>query len=170
MNGHAVVSTTPAIGMPDEELRRIRTYAKDRGLRDPMKAFKQQCYSALERGIAFDLSFSQWWMLWEPHYHLRGVRSGQMVMARNGDSGPYALGNVTIKTARANHREAHGYEDDEISRGLRTFKTMRGSSARVVGSRTIQRYGMANQYDDDGELIEDDGGPKNILTSSIYDC
>ncbi|WP_155633561.1 hypothetical protein [Burkholderia cepacia] len=156
--------------MPDQEVQRIRADAKGRGLRDPVKAFRQQYYSALRRGIAFNLTFSQWWMLWEPHYHLRGVRSGQMVMARNGDSGPYALGNVIIKTARANHREAHGYEDGEISRGLRTFKKMRGSSARVVGSRTIQRFEIDHRYDDDGELIEDDGGPKNILTSSIYDC
>ncbi|HDR8930452.1 TPA: hypothetical protein QDA84_000445 [Burkholderia vietnamiensis] len=158
------------IEMTSEELNRIRESAVCRGLRDPLKAFWQQRHSAVSRGISFDLTFLEWWSIWEPHYHLRGVRSGQMVMARNGDDGPYAVGNVSIKTARANHREAHGYDDEEISRGLRTFKKMRGSSNRIIGSRTVQRFQSAERYGEDGELIEDDGGPKNILTSPIYDC
>ncbi|WP_143136949.1 hypothetical protein [Burkholderia ubonensis] len=158
------------VGMSDEELNRIRRQMKARGLRDPLKAFKQQRYSALQRGIDFDLSFSQWWGLWELHYHLRGIRSGQMVMARNGDSGPYAIGNVAIKTSRANHREAHGYDDHEIARTLRTFKGMRGSSSAVVKSRVIERFKSAEQCDEDEEPTEDNGGPKNILTSSVYGC
>lgn len=93
-----------------------------------------------------------------------------MVMARHGDVGPYAIGNVSIQTSRANHREAHGYGEHEIARTLRTFKGMRGSSGTVVKSRVIERFKSAEQYDEDGEPIEDNGGPKNILTSPVYGC
>lgn len=159
-----------ALGLSLDDLERIRCAARQRGLRDPLKAFRHHQYAASARGIAFELTFAQWWELWEPHYDLRGTRSGQMVMARRGDVGPYAVGNVSIKTSRANHREAHGYADHEIARTLRTFKGMRGSSSAVVQSRVIERFKSVEQYDGDEEPIEDNGGPKNILTSSVYGC
>ncbi|HDR8927874.1 hypothetical protein [Burkholderia vietnamiensis] len=158
-----------ALGLSLDDLERIRDDAARRGLRDPLKAFRHHRYAAASRGIAFELTFAQWWGLWEPHYHLRGTRSGQMVMARRGDVGPYAIGNVSIKTSRANHREAHGYDDHEIARTLRTFKGMRGSGSAVVQSRVVERFKSAEHYDEDGEPVEDNGGPKNILTSSVYD-
>ncbi len=166
----SLLDAARAPGLSLDDLERIRDDAKQRGLRDPLKAFRHHKHAASARGIAFELTFAQWWELWEPHYHLRGIRSGQMVMARRGDVGPYAVGNVSIKTSRANHREAHGYDDHEIARTLRTFKGMRGSSSAVVQSRVIERFKSAEQCDEDGEPIEDSGGPKNILTSSVYGC
>lgn len=164
------IGAARTLGMSSNDLERIRANAQQRGLSDPLKAFRRQQYAASARGIAFELTFAQWWELWEPHYHLRGTKSGQMVMARRGDTGPYAVGNVSIKTSRANVREAHGYADHEVARTSRTFNRMRGSSSAVLQSRVIERFKSAEQYDEDGELIEDNGGPKNILTSSVYGC
>ncbi len=56
------------------------------------------------RGISFDLTFEQWLEIWESsgHLHERGRRRDQYQMARTGDVGPYAVGNVSIITCREN--------------------------------------------------------------------
>ena len=60
----------------------------------------------MARNIGFELTFDEWWAIWEPHYANRGVESGNAVMCRTGDSGPYAVGNVRIDTHSGNTREA----------------------------------------------------------------
>lgn len=61
------------------------------------------------RGIAFELTYSQWLKIWERSGKLseRGRNGQQYVMARKGDAGPYAVGNVRIITARQNSSEGH---------------------------------------------------------------
>jgi hypothetical protein len=61
---------------------------------------------ARQSGIPFYLTFSQWWLLWRPHWEERGL--GQKVMCRTKDTGPYAVGNVRIDSQRNNNREARG--------------------------------------------------------------
>lgn len=70
--------------------------------------FEGQRKSAGGRGIGFELTYEQWLQIWldSGHLHERGRRRGQYVMARNGDIGPYALGNVHITTQEGNNREA----------------------------------------------------------------
>lgn len=77
-----------------------------RGCQDPLQAYHQHACNALRRGIDFDLTFAEWWAIWEPRYHERGrgVRGAQM--CRSADQGPYAVGNVRIDTGAANLREA----------------------------------------------------------------
>jgi hypothetical protein len=154
--------------MSREELESVRASAEARGLPDPLRAFRQHKAGAAKRGIGFDLSFSEWWGIWEAHYHNRGTRSGQMVMARMGDVGPYAVGNVSIKTSIANVRESFGYSDGDIARGLRTFPGMRGTRGAIIASQKIERPEAIELCDEVGEIIEDDGGPKNCLTSDVY--
>jgi predicted DNA-binding transcriptional regulator AlpA len=53
---------------------------------------------AQKRDIPFQLSFEEWFQIWQDsgHWQERGCHKGQYVMHRFGDTGPYALGNVTI--------------------------------------------------------------------------
>jgi hypothetical protein len=78
--------------------------AKSR-IRDPRDAYRCHKYGARYRGIAFELTFAQWWQIWEPYWPDRELFN--LMMCRNGDAGPYAVGNVRIATARANARESY---------------------------------------------------------------
>lgn len=75
--------------------------------RAELQAYKQHKINAEKRGIDFLLSFEEWLQLWEESGHLaeRGCRSGQYCMARQGDKGPYAVGNVRICSVTENHME-----------------------------------------------------------------
>lgn len=74
--------------------------------RDPRYRYCKQKAHAAERGIQFLLTFDEWWALWEPFWQLRGRGRSNFVMARNGDKGPYAVGNVRIITQEQNRLEA----------------------------------------------------------------
>lgn len=71
----------------------------------PKARFQQHKRSAQQRGIEFELSFEQWWELWEPHWERRGQKSQDMCMCRKADQGGYTLGNVRIATNKENHQE-----------------------------------------------------------------
>jgi hypothetical protein len=60
------------------------------------KTFLYHRGNAKRRGVAFNLTFDQWWNWWigTGKYALRGRGKGKYVMARCGDTGPYALGNI----------------------------------------------------------------------------
>ena len=62
--------------------------------------------SAKQRGIAFTLTFAEWYELWSPYLN----RDDGIVyhMCRTGDKGGYELGNVHIDTALNNRLEALG--------------------------------------------------------------
>lgn len=69
--------------------------------------FQFQKDRAKARGIKWDMTFDQWFKIWTEsgHLHERGCRKGQYVMARFGDKGPYAIGNVKICTVEENRKE-----------------------------------------------------------------
>ena len=77
-----------------------------RGFVDPLKRYHQHAAHAGERGIEFELTFEEWWAIWEPRYAERGPRRGQFVMCRQRDTGPYAADNVRIDTVSGNAGEA----------------------------------------------------------------
>lgn len=68
-----------------------------------------QKYAAGERNIPFLISFVDWLIVWEMSGKLddRGRLKDQYVMARFGDKGPYAVGNVEIIHSGENVRKAH---------------------------------------------------------------
>src|SRR5678815_767042 len=72
------------------------------------KQWRDQRYAAERRGIEFLLTFEEWWLIWKQSrkYPQRGCGPGQYVMSRINDVGPYAVGNVLIKTNGNNTREA----------------------------------------------------------------
>lgn len=65
--------------------------------------------NAKQRGIAFEITFEEWLGWWKDtgHYHERGNKRGQYVMARIGDVGPYKLGNIVCQQAQVNSTAAH---------------------------------------------------------------
>jgi hypothetical protein len=74
------------------------------------RAYRKFCatrQNAKARGIGFDLTFAEWSVLWLSfgRFLAMGKRKGRYVLARFGDVGSYALGNVKIITAEQNHRE-----------------------------------------------------------------
>jgi hypothetical protein len=64
---------------------------------------------AKRRNIAFLLTFKEWLAIWfdSGKWEQRGRGSDQYCMARYGDAGPYAIGNVRICTIAENTSEAH---------------------------------------------------------------
>lgn len=97
-------------------------------LRKPIKAYKSQKSGARERGIDWELNLWQWWTIWQESgcWQERGRCSGQFVMCRHGDDGPYAIGNVYIATTEQNIRD--GY----INRGFNLKRIRRRYQDRVA--------------------------------------
>jgi hypothetical protein len=78
----------------------------------PGYKFRQQRSSAKARGVEWLMTFDEWWGVWEAsgRWTQRGHRDGQYVMGRHGDTGPYAVGNVSIILSNANHAVQRGRE------------------------------------------------------------
>jgi hypothetical protein len=77
-------------------------------------SFYKQAYwahkqGAKSRNIEFLLTFEEWLQIWQDSGQLenRGRGSSEYCMARFGDKGPYAIGNVKIITNAENISEGH---------------------------------------------------------------
>jgi len=75
----------------------------------PCTIFARQKAMAKVRNIEWQLTFEEWWHIWEQSgkYEQRGRGAGKYCMSRIGDVGPYSVNNVVIKTIDDNNREAH---------------------------------------------------------------
>jgi NUMOD3 motif len=98
-------------------------------------AFAVQRAKAKQRGISFELDYEGWLLIWIKSGKLsqRGKKRGQYVMARFGDKGPYAAGNVKIIKVVKNLREwcvGHKHSDESKA------KIGRASSLRVGWKHT----------------------------------
>jgi hypothetical protein len=91
-------------------------------------AFQAHRSSSASRGIQFLLTFEEWWEIWQAsgHWHERGPGRDKYCMARFGDRGSYAVGNVDIITNRQNAAERGGhslrdpvYHQDRAARAVR---------------------------------------------------
>lgn len=73
-------------------------------LRELKIKYRKQKHHAKKRGIQFLLTFDEWYKIWNDSGHLpeRGRSAGKYCMARFGDIGPYAIGNVEIILVRIN--------------------------------------------------------------------
>jgi NUMOD3 motif len=82
------------------------------------KAYRQQKSNAKRRGISWQLSFSQWWELWQRSgkWKKRGREKTQYCMARHNDSGAYIIGNVSIVPVSRNCRDRKPYKRTEAWR------------------------------------------------------
>jgi hypothetical protein len=73
--------------------------------RMPRGKWRNHKARAKSRAIPFLLTFEEWWSIWKPHWHERGCGRGKYCMARFGDCGPYAVGNVKIIRNEENRAE-----------------------------------------------------------------
>lgn len=73
----------------------------------PAMAYHEQRRNAKSRGIAWNITFPEWWKIWSDsgHYSERGRWTGYC-MTRVGDTGAYEVGNVEIKTIGQNFSES----------------------------------------------------------------
>ena len=80
-------------------------------------AFRVQRACAKRRGIAWEFTFEQWMAVWAAsgQFSNRGRNKGQFVMARDGDAGPYAPGNVSIILHSRNMSDAHANVPEKCS-------------------------------------------------------
>jgi len=86
----------------DKALSKQKEYRKI-----PYNAYRSHKAQAKGRGIPFDITFEDWFTLWEPHWEGRGANSADgLVMCRTGDKGGYTLDNVRIDTLSNNSIEA----------------------------------------------------------------
>jgi len=85
----------------------------------PHGKFKAQRDRAAFRGIPWELTFEQWWGIWEASgkWEKRGKTKGCYVMARRGDQGAYSVGNVFICTHAQNVRDAHAGRKSPLGKG-----------------------------------------------------
>lgn len=82
-------------------------YKELRDLKTPPRVYAAQRRNAGVRGISWDFDLWSWWQVWEASgkWAQRGKKTGQYVMARYNDTGPYSTDNVKIITCNENIRE-----------------------------------------------------------------
>lgn len=73
----------------------------------PKGIYRTHRYNAERREIPFDLSFEDWWKVWQDSgmWDIRGVGRDKACMSRINDEGGYSLGNVEIKLQWENRSE-----------------------------------------------------------------
>jgi NUMOD3 motif-containing protein len=100
----------------------------------PLKTdYYNQKSNARARGIAFELTFEQWLIVWLQSGKLaqRGCRRHQYVMARYRDRGPYAVGNVKIITMSENMIEGQtGRKHSDATKRLMSLAKLGNQNAR----------------------------------------
>jgi hypothetical protein len=70
--------------------------------------YNRQKYNAIHiRNIEWHFTFESWLAWWGDDIVNRGSRKGQLVMARNGDTGPYHPDNVRKATVSENCSEGN---------------------------------------------------------------
>ena len=94
--------------------------------------------SARNRGIAWHFTYESWIAWWGNDIVNRGRQSGQLVMARNGDSGPYAPGNVHKTTCGGNILEAKLGRSLTLAHRARMSATKKTSAANEKRRTPIQ--------------------------------
>lgn len=92
-------------GMSREEYKRVRSNLSPSG-QQPQQCFRQQRNNARLREIPWQMTFAEWWRIWQESgkWNERGRGHGYC-MARHGDRGPYAAWNVKIIHAPLNNSE-----------------------------------------------------------------
>ena len=76
---------------------------------DPFALYRQQRHNTNHRGIAWEITFPEWWAVWEDSgkWDRRGRGIGQYVMGRINDLGPYSKDNVRIISHSQNIVDGH---------------------------------------------------------------
>ena len=109
--------------------------------------------NAKKRGIEFDLTFDEWWDIWNGHFSQRGRVSGCMQMCRTGDAGGYELGNVRIDTIEANQKERL---DIQRAKDVEFCKANQSDWLTGKGRHFLSYTAMRYIAEENPEFFEDD--------------
>ena len=105
---------------------KYRELLQSKGYRSPLGAFRSQKINARRRGIAWEMTFADWWRIWDVSgkWSQRGRGQGY-VMARKGDTGPYSVDNVYIATSSQNIKDSYIFRPYHLrnNKHLRRHKT-----------------------------------------------
>lgn len=125
--------------------------AETRYLKD--KFFIQR-NAAYVRQIEWKLTFEEWLQIWQESGHLeeRGRGHGKYCMARFGDKGPYAVGNVKITTHEENLDERRNRLGEELHNAKLTTEAVKYIRAN---EGIISRKELAAKYDVRADHIRD---------------
>ncbi len=95
-------------GVTSDELKELNGGMGRSVQGSPAQRYMSQRNNANKRGIGWELTFREWLAVWQEsgHFHERGRGQGYC-MTRIGDTGPYAVGNVEIKTVGQNFSESY---------------------------------------------------------------
>lgn len=120
-----------------KELLRIGRQMRAEGCgpeQTPTRAWASQRQNAKRRGIGWELTLWDWWQIWHRSgkWEQRGRGQGY-VMARVGDDGPYAIGNIYITTAIDNCSHAPRKKKSDLPTGVAYIQ--RGNWRRYVARR-----------------------------------
>lgn len=102
-----------------ERILSQRAEREAKWLATPEGKFSVQKRKAKQRGIAWQLSFEEWWSIWQESgkWDQRGQGAASYCMCRHEDTGPYAVGNVRIDTHHENGIENYNLRGtDELGR------------------------------------------------------
>ena len=93
-------------GLPVWRIEEIVAKAKALNNKDPRKAFRYHCNCMRLIGVAWDMTFAEWWQLWERSgkWAQRGRGPGCYVMARKDCAKPITRENVCIILYEARRR------------------------------------------------------------------
>lgn len=119
-------------------------------------AYMHQLRSAEHRVIEFNLTFPEWWGIWESsgRWAERGRGKGRYCMARKGDVGAYAVGNIEIIKHEQNSADFYKNVNRKIRDELnltpreRTIYDLlvKGFTPKEIAGRTGMQYGSAIGY------------------------
>lgn len=104
--------------------------------------FKQQRYNAIARNIPFEMSFDEWYNIWDQSgkWDQRGKGAGKYVMSRHNDIGPYKIGNVSIKSQEENsHESSAGNRNRAKTRGHLISAKLKGVPKAVYKCNVCKR-------------------------------
>jgi hypothetical protein len=132
-------------GCSFEQWQAVRDIGRGMGVgayRTPLGAFRSQRNNAKARGIGWELTFWQWWCVWQSsgRWEQRGRGDGY-VMCRNGDLGPYAVDNVFIATAAENSADGQAYRRKDSDLPIGVSRTRSGRFAAIRRGDHLGTFG-----------------------------
>ena len=92
-----------------EKIKQKRKEYEKIWITTPRGQFSIQKRKAKQRKIEWQLSFDDWWNIWQQSgkWEERGDSRGKYCMSRQGDTGPYSVENVYINLFESNTKESY---------------------------------------------------------------
>ena len=101
--------------------------------------------NADRRGVEWQISLREWWDWWQTdnRWANRGRAASKFVMARTGDVGPYAIGNIYCTTFTGNRQDS-GWP---VSTPIGVFKNATAAArAHGLKTKTGETYATREQH------------------------